>query len=352
MAEPKLRFKRDDGSDYPEWGKKSFKDSFIALNNNSFSRDMLNFDNGIVKNIHYGDILIKFGDICNIGKDIIPFVNSEYNTEKYDLLKDGDIILADTAEDEAVGKTIEIFNVRNNKVISGLHTIACRPITKYASKYLGYYMNSPSFHDQLRPFMQGIKVTSIGRKNISEVQICSPKVIDEQQKIAVFLSAVDEVIAESEKEVTNLDTQKKSVMKKIFSQEIRFKRNDGMDFPEWKNKTLGDLEGKVSSGKDKNENGCVPLYGSMGPIGTCSEATHLGNKILVARVGANAGAVRLVVEDCGVTDNTLIIKDTESCDFFWLYYALVEKDIGKMRFGGGQPLVTGTMLFTLEIEVP
>ena len=117
MAEPKLRFKRDDGSDYPEWGKKSFKDSFIALNNNSFSRDMLNFDNGIVKNIHYGDILIKFGDICNIGKDIIPFVNSEYNTEKYDLLKDGDIILADTAEDEAVGKTIEIFNVRNNKVI-------------------------------------------------------------------------------------------------------------------------------------------------------------------------------------------------------------------------------------------
>ena len=262
MAEPKLRFKRDDGSDYPEWGKKSFKDSIIALNNNSFSRDMLNFDNGIVKNIHYGDILIKFGDICNIGKDIIPFVNSEYNTEKYDLLKDGDIILADTAEDEAVGKTIEIFNVRNNKVISGLHTIACRPITKYASKYLGYYMNSPSFHDQLRPFMQGIKVTSIGRKNISEVQICSPKVIDEQQKIAVFLSAVDEVIAESEKEVTNLEKQKKSVMKKIFSQEIRFTRPDSSPFPDWEEKKFDDMFSVVDDIiEKKSENVCFMEIG-------------------------------------------------------------------------------------------
>ena len=64
---------------------------------------------------------------------------------------------------------------------------------------------------------------------------------EEQQKIADFLSSVDEVIAASEEEVANLETQKKAVMKKIFSQEVRFTRADGSDFPEWEEKKLGDI---------------------------------------------------------------------------------------------------------------
>ena len=66
-------------------------------------------------------------------------------------------------------------------------------------------------------------------------------VIEEQQKIADFLSSVDDVIAASEEEVANLETQKKAVMKKIFSQEVRFKRDDGSDFPEWEKAKLRDV---------------------------------------------------------------------------------------------------------------
>lgn len=106
------------GSSYPAWGRTTFAEAFTAINNNTFSRDMLNYENGAVKNIHYGDILIRFGDICDIQKDSIPFVNEDVNTSKYARLKNGDIILADTAEDETVGKAIEIFNADSDEVIS------------------------------------------------------------------------------------------------------------------------------------------------------------------------------------------------------------------------------------------
>ena len=240
MLVPKLRFKREDGSDYPEWSSKSFANAFAPLNNNTFSRDMLS-ENGTVLNIHYGDILVKFGEVCDIQAMDIPKVNAEIDTSKYDELQDGDIILADTAEDETVGKAIEIYHTGTSKVVSGLHTMACRPNDKYAPKYMGYYINSPTYHNQLLPFMQGIKVTSIGRKNIADTVIYYPADLEEQQKIADFLSTVDEVITQSEAEVQNLEQQKKAAMQKIFSQEVRFKREDGSDYPEWKELTMNEI---------------------------------------------------------------------------------------------------------------
>ena len=217
MAEPKVRFKQKDGGSYPAWDRTTFAETFIAINNNTFSRDMLNYEMGEVKNIHYGDILVKFGDICDIQGDSIPFVNDDVDTSKYVRLINGDIILADTAEDETVGKAVEIFNVESDEVISGLHTMACRPIMRYASKFLGYYMNSPAFHNQLRPFMQGSKVTSIGRSNIVGTIISYPSSLDEQKEIANFLTSLDEVITESEAEIANLETEKIAVIKKLFS---------------------------------------------------------------------------------------------------------------------------------------
>ena len=65
--------------------------------------------------------------------------------------------------------------------------------------------------------------------------------LEEQQKIADFLSSVDEVIASSEEEVANLETQKKAAMKKFFSREVRFKKANGSDFPEWEEKLLGEI---------------------------------------------------------------------------------------------------------------
>lgn len=241
MQTPKLRFKADDGSVFSDWTDIRFDNLYEPLNNNTFSRDCLNYEGGETKNIHYGDILIKFGEICDVQNAKLPFVNADNPVHKYALLNDRDIVLADTAEDETVGKAIEIYNTNGDKVISGLHTIACRPRIAFVSRYLGYYMNSYAYHSQLKPYMQGIKVTSIGRKNIAKTMIRYPSDKKEQQKIADFLSTIDTVIEKQQATVEAWEQRKKGVMQKLFNQEVRFKADDGNDFPDWEEKTLGNI---------------------------------------------------------------------------------------------------------------
>ena len=117
MTEPKIRFKRDDGSSFPAWKEITFDSLYEPLNNNTYSRDCLNYENGEAKNIHYGDILVKFGEICDVQKEELPFVNDGNLVQKYASLQDGDIILADTAEDETVG------SIMVEKLISILYHI-------------------------------------------------------------------------------------------------------------------------------------------------------------------------------------------------------------------------------------
>lgn len=227
MNEPKLRFKADDGTKFSDWEKNNFSDVFDNINNSTFSRDCLNYVDGNVKCIHYGDILTTFNSTVNVEASDVPYVNKDIDYQKYQLLADGDIIVADTAEDDTVGKVVEITNTNNVKVISGLHTIACRPKLKFTSGYLGYYMNSNPYHNQLRPYMQGIKVTSISKANIALTNISIPS-LPEQQKIASLFTELDNLIQSAEKELEGYRELKQGMLQKMFPKkgevvpEIRF----------------------------------------------------------------------------------------------------------------------------------
>lgn len=250
MKEPKLRFKADDGAKFPDWGKNNFSDVFDSINNSTFSRDCLNYVDGNVKYIHYGDILTTFDSTVNVEASNVPYVNKDIDCQKYQLLADGDIIVADTAEDDTVGKAVEIVNVSNVKVISGLHTIACRPKLKFTSGYLGYYMNSNSYHNQLHPYMQGIKVTSISKANIALTNISIPS-LPEQQKIASLFTELDILIQSAEKELEGYRELKQGMLQKMFPKkgelvpEIRFPEFSG----EWKKYELGDVLNDMYNGQ-------------------------------------------------------------------------------------------------------
>ena len=148
------------------------------------------------KNVHYGDVLIKFGEYLDVKKVHLAFIPTEAVANKYkaSFLQNGDIIIADTAEDETVGKCCEIANSEGNTLVSGLHTMPCRPNQKYASGFLGYYMNSPAYHDQLLPLMQGTKVTSVSKTAISDTQLIYPVSVDEQRRISQYLLSIDNLI--------------------------------------------------------------------------------------------------------------------------------------------------------------
>ena len=190
-TEPEIRFA---GFTDP-WEQRKLGDYFDFLQNNTLSRADLNLESGSARNIHYGDILIKFGDCLGLGSDKLPFVDDESILSKYvnSTLRVGDVIFADTAEDESAGKCVELVKLPNEPVISGLHTIPARPKFPFGSGYLGHYLNAPAYHDQLLPLLQGIKVVSISKTALQDTQICFPTAL-EQSAIGASLNALDSLI--------------------------------------------------------------------------------------------------------------------------------------------------------------
>ena len=177
------------------WEQRKLGDAFDPIPNNTLSRADLNYDEGIIRSVHYGDILVNFGAIIDCRFDEIPYItDGDVADYKSQLLQDGDVLFADTAEDETVGKAAEISGVGDGFMVSGLHTMACRPKVKMAPKYLGYYLNSPSYHRQLLPLMQGIKVLSISRTNLSKTTVLYPLSEQEQFQIGAFFAALDNLI--------------------------------------------------------------------------------------------------------------------------------------------------------------
>ncbi len=181
---------------YFVWEQRKLGDKLISLQNNTLSRADLTNEAGVAKNVHYGDVLIKFGEFLDVSKEKLPMISDESVLLKYkaSFLQNGDVIVADTAEDSTVGKCSEIAGLNDEVVLSGLHTIPYRPIEKFASGYLGYYLNSSAYHNQLIPLMQGIKVTSISKSAMQDTYIVYPKSVEEQGKIGDYFQSLDHLI--------------------------------------------------------------------------------------------------------------------------------------------------------------
>ena len=265
---PRIRFEG-----YTEaWELRKFGSSFTGLQNNTLSRADLNDESGVVQNVHYGDILVKFGEYIDASKEDLSYISDETVASKFSksFLQDGDIVIADTAEDDTVGKCSEIVGSKEKTLIAGLHTMAYRPNEKYASKFLGYYLNSSAYHNQLRPLMQGIKVTSISKAAMQDTDMIVPTSLDEQAIIGEYFSNLDNLITLHQRKYEILTKVKKSMLEKMFPKngsnvpEIRF---EGFTDP-WEQRKLGELvsfsKGSGYSKGDLKESGTpIILYGRL-----------------------------------------------------------------------------------------
>lgn len=201
-----------------DWEQRKFDEIYSFLQNNALSRAELNDETGDVLNVHYGDILIKYGEVLDVKRDKLPYITDSTIVSKFEssVLQDGDIIIADAAEDETVGKTTEIAGLKDEILLSGLHTIPCRPKRKFARGFLGYYMNSSSYHDQLLPLIQGTKISSISKSIIQNTDIKYPISEKEQQKIGAYFSNLDNLITLHQRKLDHLKELKKGLLQKMF----------------------------------------------------------------------------------------------------------------------------------------
>ena len=243
---PELRFK----GFTDEWEQRKFDECFnFPVSTNSLSRALLNYDEGDIKSVHYGDILIKYPAILNIKNDKIPYITGG-KLEKYksSLLENGDLIFADAAEDETVGKAVEVNGLTEENLVAGLHTIVARPKDKKAEFFLGYYINSNTYHRQLLRLIQGSKVSSISKGNLQKTLVSFPKDFEEQQKIGAFFKKIDDTIALHQRKLDLLKEQKKGYLQKMFPKngakvpELRF----AGFADDWEQRKLGEISEKVT----------------------------------------------------------------------------------------------------------
>ena len=259
MAVPKLRFKREDGTGYPEWEEKPLREVGIYIRGVSYGKDDVTSNQFATLVLRSNNI--KENKTLNYNADL-QFVNKEPKAEQ--ILKENDIVICmANGSNRLVGKTAQY----DGKYLHTITVGAFCGIFRCNLPIIRYTFQSPNYSTFLLLNLQGGDgaIANLKGEDILSFTTYFP-CLEEQQNIADFLSVVDEVIAHSEEEVQNLEKQKKAIMQKIFSQEVRFKREDGTDYPKWEKRKFVDIYDEASEGatpstsiKEYYENGTIPF---------------------------------------------------------------------------------------------
>lgn len=206
-----------------KWKVEKFSEIFDFLSTNTLSRDNLFEGVGAIQNIHYGDILTKFDEVIDLDCVCLPSIKESAIPNNCATVKSGDIIIADTAEDLTAGKAVEVQNIGDRVIYSGLHTMLCRPKEQlFSDGWLGFYMNSEAYHKQLIPYIAGVKVMAISKSNIVKTYIAIPSKA-EQAAIVEILSTADHEIDLLHKSIEAEKQKKKALMQLLLTGKVRVK---------------------------------------------------------------------------------------------------------------------------------
>lgn len=212
-----------------KWEETCLKKTFIFIKTYSFTRDELttNPDFESTYCIHYGDIHALYNSefIDFTMQTLIPKIaDCQYKVNERDLLKDGDLIIADASEDyNGVGEAVEVINIQDKKAVGGLHTIVLRDTSgKTENGFRAYLFSSEFIRNNLRRKATGISVYSISKSTLEKLSFNLP---EKQEQIAIFkiLSSADKEIQHHKTKLEKLKEQKKGLMQLLLTGKKRLK---------------------------------------------------------------------------------------------------------------------------------
>lgn len=290
----------------------------------------------------------NIGDVCEIktgDKDtqnkqeegLYPFFVRSDNVEKINTYSfDGEAILT-SGDGVGVGKNFHyivgkfdfhqrVYCLRNFK-------------TEISGKYV-YFVFSEKFYQRAIKYSAKNSVDSVRMEMISKMKLFFPS-LPEQTRIATFLTSVDKRISLLTQKKEKLVCYKQGVMQKIFSQELRFKDEDGKDFPEWEEKRLGDVCTKQSSNISANSlcdnSGVYKIYGATGFLQYVDFYREEESYISIVKDGAGVGRVLKCDPKSSVLGTLDILKPHKSNVIDFLYLLLLNLDFTKYVTGSTIP---------------
>ena len=230
-----LRFKADDGSDFPDWEEKTLGNEGKFYGGLS-GKDKKDFETGDACFVTYMNVYKN-----TFARQDMAGCVSVGAGEKQNKVLCGDLLFTQSSETvEEVGLSSVYLHDDEPYLNSFCMGYRFNNPKEVCPKFIGYCMRSDGVRKSIMPMGQGISRINLSAKRLETVSFRIPS-LPEQRKIADLLSTVDSVIAAQQAEADAWEQRKKGVMQKLFSQEVRFKADDGSDFPDWKKKKLGEI---------------------------------------------------------------------------------------------------------------
>lgn len=241
MITPKLRFQ----GFVKDLEQHEFRD-FIKSSKYGPRFDAKDYDiNGNVKTIRGTDVSLD----ATIKYEQVPIANLPQSMIDEHRLQNGDILMITTAD---CGLSA-VFEKQEMPYIASAYAVRICLNEKMDSHWAKYYLQTNHITNEVNKYIRKGTLSNLPLSDISRFIVNVPA-LKEQTKIAEFLSAVDDKISQLNRQLELLNQYKKGVMQKIFSQEIRFKNDNGEDFGEWDLVTLGEITTDMQSGLSRKLN--------------------------------------------------------------------------------------------------
>ncbi len=345
MSVPKLRFKEFND----QWAERILGDIFTFKNGVNASKEQYGS----------GFKFINVLDIINNNfiayENIIGSVNITDEEFTKNEVKHGDVLFQRSSETrEEVGQS-NVY-IGSQSVTFGGFVIRGKGIAEYNPYFFNYILKTDSVRDEITQRSGGSTRYNIGQDALNVIPIFIPTVT-EQTKIANFLTAIDEKITQLTQKHDLLAQYKKGVMQQIFSQKLRFKDDDGREFPGWEKILLGNIC-SINTGKlDANamvENGDYRFYTCAKDYYFIDKYAFDTNALLISGNGANVGYIHHYNGRFNAYQRTYVL-DRFDQNIIFIKYFLEENlhaRIFKEKKEGNTPYIVLGTLTEMELMLP
>jgi type I restriction enzyme S subunit len=324
----------------------NFKDEWEIKN----LGDLLKFKNGInASKEQYGSgyKFINVLDILNndfiTHDNIIGSVDVDENTADKFSVSYGDILFQRSSETREEVGSASVYLDEEKKATFGGFVIRGKKIGEYEPTFLNRLMKTDLARNQITSKSGGSTRYNVGQELLSSINLFLPS-IPEQRHIASFFAILDKKISELKQKKNLIEQHKKGVMQKLFSQELRFKDDNGKEFPKWKKEKLDAIISNFivpMRDKPKELNGEIPWCRIEDFEGKYLAASKSGQGVslktvkemnlkvypvntLLVSCSANLGFCAIVKTEL-ITNQTFIglVPDKNKVNVEYLYYIMI-----------------------------